>query len=98
VHFAEGDPGDRMYAIRSGEVEIFQDGKRIATLTSGDIFGEMALIDRSPRGSTARATGTCEVAPINKKAFLFRIHDTPIIALSVLRSLTARLRRMKNTT
>jgi CRP/FNR family cyclic AMP-dependent transcriptional regulator len=89
--FTEGDPGDRMYAIRSGEVEIFRGGKLIATLTSGDVCGEMALIDRSPRATTARAKGACEVAPITKKAFLFLIHDNPAVALFVMRSLAARL-------
>src|SRR5262245_26737697 len=96
--FAEGDTGDRMYVIRSGEVEIFRGGKLITTLTSGDIFGEMALIDRSPRGTTARAKGACEVAPITKKAFLFLIHHTPHVALSVMRSLAARLSRVKDPT
>ena len=45
VIFAKGDKGDKMYVIRSGEIEIERDGKIVETLSSGGIFGEMALID-----------------------------------------------------
>jgi CRP/FNR family cyclic AMP-dependent transcriptional regulator len=45
VIFAEGDKGDKMYVIRSGEVEIERDGKVVEKLSHGGIFGEMALID-----------------------------------------------------
>ena len=96
--FGEGKSGDRMYVIRTGEVEILKGGKVLATLTSGDIFGEMALIDGSPRGATARAKGACEVAPITKKAFLFLVHETPAFALSIMRTLVDRLRRMNELT
>ena len=66
--FAEGDEGDKMYVIRSGEVEIVRDGQVVETLSPGGIFGEMALIDGSPRAATARAKTACEVAPIPRRA------------------------------
>ena len=50
VVFAEGDKGDKMYVIRSGEVDILRGGHVVETLAPGGIFGEMALIDGSPRG------------------------------------------------
>ena len=45
VIFSEGDKGDKMYVIRSGEVEVERDGKIVETLSVGGIFVEMALID-----------------------------------------------------
>lgn len=48
VIFGEGDAGDKMFVIRSGEVVIEKGGKVIETLSPGSIFGEMALIDGSP--------------------------------------------------
>jgi EAL domain-containing protein (putative c-di-GMP-specific phosphodiesterase class I)/CRP-like cAMP-binding protein len=57
--FAEGDPGDCAYIIDSGMVEVSfdKDGRKLvmATLTKGDILGEMAIIDRLPRTAAARA-------------------------------------------
>jgi CRP-like cAMP-binding protein len=94
VIFAEGDAGDKMYVIRSGEVEILLDGRVLETLSSGGIFGEMALIDGSPRVATARAKTACEVAPLSEKTFLFLVHETPFFAIAVMRTLAKRLRRM----
>ena len=93
VIFSEGDKGDKMYVIRSGEIEVERDGKIVETLSGGGIFGEMALIDGSPRAATARAKTACEVAPITEKTFLFLVHETPFFAIAVMRSLTDRLRR-----
>lgn len=93
--FAEGDKGDLMYVIRSGEVQIEQDGKAIETLAEGGIFGEMALIDGMPRSATARAKTAVEAAPINEKSFLFLVHETPFFAIAVMRTLAERLRRTK---
>ena len=93
VVFAEGDEGDKMYVIRSGEVEILRDGHLVETLAPGGIFGEMALIDGSPRAATARAKTACDVAPITEKSFLFLVHETPFFAIAVMRTLAERLRR-----
>lgn len=93
VLFTAGDSGDYMYVVRSGEIEIERDGKVIETLSAGGIFGEMALIDGSPRSATARAKTDAEVAPINEKSFLFLVHETPFFAIAVMRTLAERLRR-----
>ena len=70
-----------------------RDGKVIETLSDGGIFGEMALIDGSPRSATALAKTDAEVAPINEKSFLFLVHETPFFAIAVMRTLAERLRR-----
>jgi CRP-like cAMP-binding protein len=93
IIFAAGDKGDKMYVIRSGEVEIERDGKIVEKLGPGGIFGEMALIDGEPRAATAKAKTACEVAPITEKTFLFLVHETPFFAISVMRALADRLRR-----
>ncbi len=93
VIFAEGGEGDFMYVVRSGEVEIERNGKVIETLSAGGIFGEMALIDGSPRSATARAKTDAELAPINEKSFMFLVHETPFFAIAVMRTLAERLRR-----
>ena len=56
--FREGDEGHEMFVIREGLVEILLHDKVVATLSEGEIFGEMALIDARPRSATARARKT----------------------------------------
>jgi CRP-like cAMP-binding protein len=95
IIFAAGDKGDKMYVVRTGQVEVERDGKLVETLSAGGIFGEMALIDGSPRAATARAKTACEVAPITEKTFLFLVHETPYFAIAVMRTLADRLRRSR---
>jgi CRP/FNR family cyclic AMP-dependent transcriptional regulator len=94
VIFRAGDKGDKMYLIRSGEVEIELNGNVLETLAEGDIFGEMALIDRSPRVATARAKTECELAAITEKSFLFLVDEMPYFAIFVMRTLADRLRNV----
>jgi len=93
VIFAQGDQGDAMYVVNSGDVDIEIDGKVIETLTAGAIFGEMALIDGSARSATARAKTLCEVSPIAERNFLLLVDEMPFFALFVMRALVDRLRR-----
>ena len=94
VIFAEGDRGDAMYVVRNGEVTIERRGTVMETVGGGGVFGEMALIDGSPRSATVRPRTACEVVPINEKSFLFLVHETPYFVMAVMRTLAARLRRM----
>ena len=94
VIYRAGDPGDNMYVVRSGQVEIELNGKVIETVASGGFFGEMALIDGSPRVATCRAKTNCEVAAINEKNFVLLVDEMPYFALFVMRTLVSRLRLM----
>ncbi len=53
--FHQGDPGDRFYVIEDGEAEVIGDGRLIRTLSSGDGFGEIALLEETARTATVRA-------------------------------------------
>ena len=68
--FKVGDPGDALYFIHSGDVEIIApSGDVIAHLTDGAFFGEMALISDKPRTATVRATGYCDLYVLSKECF-----------------------------
>jgi len=91
--FREGDPGDYLFAIVEGEVDIQVRGAVVDHLAAGSVFGEMALIDRLPRSATALAATDCKLAAISEKRFLRLIEQTPRFALQVMRVITERLRR-----
>ena len=92
--FAEGTPGDVMYVVIEGEVELRIRSDVLEVAGPGAIVGEMALIDAQPRSATARAKSDCRLAPVDERRFLFLVHEHPLFALHVMRVLTDRLRRM----
>jgi CRP-like cAMP-binding protein len=90
--FKKGEMGDCMYAIADGEVEVMAEGNVVDTLTAGDLFGEMAIIDRQPRSADTVAKTDCHILKIDEKKFLFMTDHTPRFALQVMRLVAARLR------
>ncbi len=90
--FREGDRGDEFFVVVRGMVEIRSGNRLLETLGQNSIFGEMALIDDSPRSATVIASTDVSVAPITEKQFLFLVRHTPFFALRVMRVLATRLR------
>jgi CRP-like cAMP-binding protein len=92
VVFAEGDAGEHMFGVIEGGVELRKGGLVVSTLGAGDVFGEMALIDSSPRSLSAVAAVDTTLATIDRHLFLFLVHETPTFALDVMGSLAGRIR------
>lgn len=91
--FREGEPGEAMFAVVEGEVEIRKRDRLLETVPQGAVFGEMALIDRSPRSADAIAKTECSVAVVTQRRFTFLIQETPFFAVDIMRVLAERLRR-----
>lgn len=92
VIFSQGDDGDVFYVVKSGQVSVRLGNRTLSELGPGEIFGEMALIDDSPRAATVVAETDCVVVPVSEKQFLFMTSEAPFFALSVMRTLVERLR------
>jgi CRP-like cAMP-binding protein len=92
--FTQDDEGEAMYIVRSGKVAIMSAGAVLESIGPNGIFGEMALIDGSPRSATAVARESTEVAVIDERAFLYLVERNPGFALDLMRRLAKRLRRM----
>ena len=93
VIFAEGDPGEQAYVVRSGEVAISAGGRELERLGEGAMFGELAIIESEPRSATATAATDVELAVIDRRTFRRLVTDTPFFAENVMRVMAARLRR-----
>jgi CRP/FNR family transcriptional regulator, cyclic AMP receptor protein len=92
VIYTEGDEGAHMYGIIAGAIELRKGSIRVATLGPNDVFGERALIDHLPRNVTAVAVADSTLADIDKKTFLFLVHESPTFALGIMGALASRLR------
>ncbi len=92
--FVEGDEGSTMYVVRSGKVAIVSAGAVLETVLPNETFGELTLIDGSPRGATAIAREPTEVAVIDDRAFHYLVERNPPFALDLLRRMSRRHRRI----
>lgn len=94
--FKEGDPGDAMYVVLAGTVDIVHTGKTIDQVEAGSIFGEMALIDEEPRSASAVAKTDVQIARVNQQRFEFLVQYSPFFAVEVMRIMAKRLRQRIN--
>src|SRR5438105_2984562 len=93
-----GDPGDALYLIDLGKVQISitdADGAvvTLAELGAGDFFGEMAMLDGQGRSANATATEDARLAKLTRDDFLSFMRSDPGVTLELLTALTHRLRR-----
>jgi CRP/FNR family transcriptional regulator, cyclic AMP receptor protein len=92
VIFEEGASGTEMFGIVDGDVEIRRSNGAVRKLGPDDTFGEMAIVDRSPRSGTAVAVTDTKLAVIDRHKFLFLVQETPMFALQVMSTIAERLR------
>ena len=104
VIFFEGEPGVGMYVIRKGEVEIRKAGGEageelvLARLKDGDFFGELALLDDSPRSASAVAATPTELIGIFRPDLLGLLERKPRLGIKVLLKLADMIgKRLKAT-
>ena len=96
----QGDPGDEMYIIVSGEVRVLTatGGGReveVARRKPGEFVGEMAIISREPRIASLVAAGDARMLCIDQKSFESLLRERPEISLAVMRVLAARLKEVQ---
>lgn len=89
---SEGETGFGFHLILEGEVKVVRKGRTVATLGSGDFFGEMSLIDDQPRSASIVATGSVESLVLGGWEFKPMLKKNPTLAWKLLVHLTGRLR------
>jgi CRP-like cAMP-binding protein len=95
VLFEEGQPGDYMYVVQAGSVEIRRQvgetERVLAILPPGEFFGEMAILNGRPRSATAVVKARARLLVIEGKTFEAMMRARPEIALRIIKSLATRL-------
>jgi CRP-like cAMP-binding protein len=100
IVFDEGEEGQALYLVMSGRVAISRDGadgrQQVAMLEPGSFFGDLALLDDTPRSAQAQAAEACELAVFFRADFLALMETDAVIgykiALALARQIGRRLR------
>ena len=96
--FQAGDPGDSLFVVQSGEIELFikdTTGQKIVLTNAGpgDMFGELAMLDSGPRTATALAVIDTEVLVLDRGDLVLLFQRKPDAALSMLAALSGLTRK-----
>lgn len=94
VLIREGEPGDEMFILLEGEVDVTAKEHPIDRLEQGSIFGEMAMIDDRPRSATVTTATGCCVLAVDRGRFRELVQSHPAIATRVMSIMSHRLRRL----
>lgn len=99
---SEGDPGDALYVVRSGEVKVVligEDGREVIlnVLGVGDHFGELSLIDGRPRSAHVVATSVSSLLVLRRPDFRRQVEMSPSVAWELMTELSHRLRQADGT-
>jgi signal transduction histidine kinase len=95
--FKEGDPGDGIYIINEGKVQISalvseEDRRVLGRLGEGDFFGEMAVLDDEPRSGTATTETTTLLTFIPRESMVAMLESSPRLAVRLVREFSLRMR------
>jgi len=96
--FHAGDPGDALFIVQSGEIELFikdTAGQKIvlATPSAGDMFGELAMLDSGPRTATAVALQDSDILVLDRDDLVLLFQKKPEAALHMLAALSSLTRK-----
>ena len=95
VLFREGEPGHEMFIIQKGRVQLTRNlrgvEKILAVLPTGELFGEMAIINQKPRSATATVIEESRLLVLDQVTFEKMIKDNTEIAVRIIKKLSARL-------
>lgn len=92
VLVAEGEVGKEAFVIVEGEAVVSRGGEVLNTIGPGNPFGEMALVDRSPRNATVTASTPMRLLVIGQREFVGLMDGSPGFTRSILAAVAARLR------
>ena len=93
VIMREGEEGASMFVVLSGRVSVTIEGTLVEHVGIGGMFGEMALLSKSPRAASATALTNVRLLPISRSDFTSLVESHPSFAVSLLKSVATRLTR-----
>ena len=92
----EGKVGYEFYVIIDGKATVTRQGKQVAVLGAGDSFGELSLLDRSPRNATVKAESDMDIVLLGQREFNALLDLIPTLAHKLLVGLARRIHEVDN--
>ncbi len=101
IIYYQGDTAGSFYYIKKGSVRVYMtspDGieRTLNTASRGEVIGEAAFFDKMPRVSSASALSGCELVVIDEQKLLSLIHESPRLALEILKIQASRVRQLSD--
>ncbi len=88
IIFYEGDPSSALYVVMQGNVDIYKGKKKITTINTGEFFGELSLVDPSPRSATSIANEDTILVSFSKTQLEHISNIAPKTANKILRNIS----------
>jgi CRP/FNR family transcriptional regulator, cyclic AMP receptor protein len=90
----QGQTGREAFVLVNGSVDVKRNGRKVATLGPGAVFGEMALLDHGPRTASVTCTTDCTLLVLTQRDFLGVLDEVPEVTHQLLTSLATRVREL----
>jgi CRP-like cAMP-binding protein len=91
----EGDPGETLFVVLSGEAKVMRGRRRVGEVVPGDFFGELSAIDGGPRTASVVAVTPFQVLRLFRRTLRELIDDEPKVTLKLLDGVVRRLRQVE---
>lgn len=88
----EGEPGHEAFVVLDGEVTVKRNNRKVSTLGSGSVIGELALLDNGPRTATSICATECELFVIDRRRFQALLDDVPTLSHKLMRRMAEWIR------
>jgi CRP/FNR family cyclic AMP-dependent transcriptional regulator len=88
----QGEPGLLFFVVLAGSASVVRDGRSVSSLGPGDYFGELALLDNSPRSASVTSNTDMTMLVIRQRHFQRVLQASPALTRRLLRAMVDRLR------
>ncbi len=90
----QGQTGREAFVLLDGTVTVKRNGRKVTTLGSGDVLGEMSLLDHGPRTATVVCDTDCTMLVLEQRHFIGVLDDLPGLGVKLLTTLAGRIREL----
>jgi CRP/FNR family transcriptional regulator, cyclic AMP receptor protein len=92
----EGQPGETLYVVLSGEAKVVRRGRSVARMYPGDVFGELSALDGGPRTASVVAVTGVDVLRLYRRTLLKMLEREPELSFKLLDVIVRRLRQQRH--